>query len=155
MPWIAIIFAEVCWRIARRLPRLWQPLLASAALVLGLVVPLAYEVAYDRSGEMHIESPAQIVTILRTGQGPIYSMNPGFALWSGRPEYAWYYAADSYIPRAVGSWKSDDFKQAFAGSRAVVLFTGELDDAPAAQSYLADNFTLAYEDAYYALWLKR
>jgi hypothetical protein len=79
-------------------------------------------------------------------------MYPLFSLWSGRPEYPWYYAADALIPRLNNHLSSDDFVGAFSHSQAVVLWKGELDEYPAAQQYLQTNFTDAYEDAYYSVW---
>ena len=155
MPWVAIVFVVLAVWVAQRISRYWRSLVAAAVLVLGVVAPLGYDVMYNRGGALHVASPAQIVPILKAGDGPIYSMYPLFALWSGRPEYAWYYAADALIPRINNQLSADDFIGAFEGSRAVVLWDGELNDFPQADAYLRSNFTLAFQDAYYSVWTRQ
>ncbi|MBV9131773.1 MAG: hypothetical protein JO318_03705, partial [Chloroflexi bacterium] len=155
MPWVAIVFVVLAVWVAQRISRYWRSLVAAAVLLLGVVAPLGYDVMYNRGGALHVASPAQIVPILKAGDGPIYSMYPLFALWSGRPEYAWYYAADALIPRINNQLSADDFIGAFEGSRAVVLWDGELNDFPQADAYLRSNFTLAFHDAYYSVWTRQ
>jgi hypothetical protein len=113
---------------------------------------VGYDIAYERAGTMHVASPAHIIPLLKAGDGPIYAMYPLFSLWSGRPEYAWYYSVDSLIPRMTGEWTSDNFIDAFAGSKSVVLWDKELEGFPAAQAYLEKNFRLDYHDDYFSLW---
>jgi hypothetical protein len=154
MPWIAIVFVVLTMRVAQRISTYWRSLVGAAVLLVGVVAPVGYDVMYNRGGTMHVASPAQILPILKAGDGPIYSMYPLFALWSGRPEYPWYYAADALIPRINNELSSEDFIRAFGGSQAVVLWDGELNDFPQADAYLQGNFTLAFQDAYYSVWTR-
>jgi hypothetical protein len=159
MPWIVILFAVTAHALVLRLPmralaRRWQQLLVGTALLIGLAIPVAYDEVYYRTGTLHVASPAQIIPLLRQGNGYIYAMYPLFSLWSGRPEYPWYYSVDALIPRMTGRWTSADFIQAFAGSQAAVTYEGELDDFQEAQNYLNDEFELAYRDEYFALWVR-
>ena len=155
MPWLAILFVVAVRDALRRFSvRLWQPAMAGLVLVTALLVPVAYDEAYYRTGTMHVASPAHIIPMLEQGNGPIYAMYPLFALWSGRPEYSWYYSADALIPRMTGKWTSADFITAFTGTTAVVLWDGELNEYADAQAYLDANYQLAYQDGYFSLWLR-
>jgi 4-amino-4-deoxy-L-arabinose transferase-like glycosyltransferase len=155
LPWLTIAFAVACHDVVRRASvRVWRPALAALTLTVGLIVPAAYEEAYYRAGASHGSSPAQIVPILAQTDGYIYSIAPLYALWSGRPEYPWYYSADALMPRLVGRLTSEDLEQAFSGSQAVVLWADELHDYPQADAYLRSHFELRYQDEYYSLWLR-
>jgi 4-amino-4-deoxy-L-arabinose transferase-like glycosyltransferase len=154
MPWLAVVFAVVAVWLAQRLTAYWRALVAAAVVLLGVVAPLGYDTLYNRGGTGHVASPAQIVPILKAGNGYIYSMYPLFSLWSGRDEYPWYYAADALIPRLNNRLSGDDFITAFSGSNAVVLWNGELNDFPEADSYLHANFQLAFQDEYFTAWTR-
>lgn len=153
LPWLAILFAvATCWALGR-LMRARAGLATSAlVVVLGLLVPLAYGEYYFRTAHDHVASPAAIVPLLEQKQGPMYAMYPSFALWANRPEVAWYYAADSLIPRLTGDMRDAEFIQAFSASDSVVVFSGELTEYPTAAAYLNDHFQLRYHDDDYALW---
>jgi 4-amino-4-deoxy-L-arabinose transferase-like glycosyltransferase len=154
MPWLAIVFVVLAVWLAQRFAAYWRVLVAAAVVLLGVVAPLGYDTLYNRGGTGHVASPAQIVPILKSGNGYIYSMYPLFSLWSGRDEYPWYYAADALIPRLNNQLSADDFITAFGGSNAVVLWDGELKDFPQADSYLHANFRLAYQDENYSVWTR-
>jgi hypothetical protein len=157
LPWLAVFFAIATCGVLRRLTHIRMSLiLAGMVVVLGAVVPLAYEEFYFRTAREHVSSPAAIVPLLSADadQGNIYSMYPSFALWSRRPEVPWYFAADSLIPRLNGQLSDAQFIQVFADSRAVVLTEGELIDYPQARAYVEDNFSASYQDAYYSLWVR-
>jgi len=154
LPWLAIVFTVQCCLLLQRFASHWRHIVVSLIVVLGLVVPIGYDEVYVRYGAMHVSSPAQIVPLLKRGNGYIYSMYPLFSLWSGRPEYPWYYAADALIPRLNGEFTSSDFILAFSGSQAVVLWDHELDDYPQADAYLRREFQSTYQDQYFALWVR-
>jgi 4-amino-4-deoxy-L-arabinose transferase-like glycosyltransferase len=153
LPWLAIVFAVACVNVLEARTRLWRYALALLIVAIGVVVPAGFEEAYYRGGASHGSSPAAIVPILQQTDGYVYSLAPLFALWSGRPEYPWYYSADALMPRLVGRLTSDELIQAFAGSKAVVLWADELNDFPEADAYLRGHFELRYQDPYYSLWL--
>ena len=95
IPWLVIVFVVAMCRLAQRLTLRWRPLLVSGTLILGLVVPVAYDEVYFRTSAFHVASPAKIIPVLRQTDGYVYSMYPLFALWSGRPEYPWRYSTVS------------------------------------------------------------
>jgi len=153
LPWIATCFAVALDAVGvRLLGRWWHWLPYAIAGVLGVLVPLAYAEAYDRKGAYHVAGPRAIVQLLRGGDGYLYSMYPGFALWSGRTLYPWYNEVDSLVPRITGSIGDQDFCTVFAGSGALVLFSGELDDYPRAKAYMEAHFVREYQDADWSLW---
>jgi hypothetical protein len=154
LPWLALIFAVTCVNVARRVNAHWRLALVAGVLVLGVGIPLGYAEYYYRTARDHVSSPAQIVSMLREGSGYIYTMYPAFALWSGRAIYPWYYQADALVPRLIGRMRDSSFIEAFSGSQALVLYDGELADYPDAAAYVRQHFALAYDDPFYALWIK-
>ena len=154
MPWLAIVFVIACCGMLRRFSSHWRSLVVSLTLIMGVLVPIGYDEVYYRTGTMHVSSPANIIPLLQSGNGYIYSMYPLFALWSGRPAYPWYYTVDALIPRLTGRLTSADFIQAFSGSQAVVLYDGELNDYAEASAYLVNQFERTYHDGYFALWVR-
>jgi hypothetical protein len=154
LPFLALVAAVVGSAVARRLGRVRKPALVAAIVLLGFVLPIAYDEIYFRTGNEHVSSPAQIVPLLKQGEGYMYSMYPSFALASGRPLYPWPYAADSLIPRLGGSLTDDELISVFAGSTALVVYADELSAFPRAQAYAAEHFDVAYQDLYYTLFTR-
>jgi 4-amino-4-deoxy-L-arabinose transferase-like glycosyltransferase len=154
LPWLAVIFAVSCVNTARRMNAHWRLPLAASVLVLGVGVPFAYAEYYYRTASDHVSSPARIVSMLREGTGYIYTMYPAFALWSGRLIYPWYYQADALVPRLTGRLRDSSFIEAFAGSEALILYDGELAEYPDAAAYVRQYFALAYDDPFFALWVR-
>lgn len=155
LPWIAVVFATSVTPLVRRLSGRWStPLLVGGVLLLAGGIPVAYGEVYYRTAHDHVDSPARVVSNLRQGQGPIYSMYPSFALQSGRPLTQWYYSADSLVARLSGRIGDADFVEVFSRSQALVLWPDELAEYPAARHYVRDHFQLIHQDAYYALWTR-
>lgn len=154
LPWIACCFALAVEAIAFRwFSKLRTVLLYAAVIVLGAVAPLAYAAAYQRSS-YHVGGPQRIVAALRGDHGCVYSMYPAFGLWSGRPMCAWYYEADSLVPR-INNWIADkDFVRVFEGASALILYTGELNDYPRAKAYVESHFQRGYADSDWTLWVR-
>jgi hypothetical protein len=149
------VFAVAIYPIVQRVVGRWTPTLVGAgALVLAIAIPALYGEVYYRTAHDHVSSPSQIVSILRDGNGYVYSMYPAFALWSGREPYPWHYATDSMIARISGRLGDDDFVQVFSGSQALVLWPNELATYERARAYVDRHFTIAYTDAYYTLWVR-
>jgi hypothetical protein len=156
LPWIAYCFATALAGWGARFLRLrWNALSLSLVALLGILVPLGYAEAYERGGAYHVAGPQKIVQMLRSGDGYLYTMYPGFALWSGRSLYPWYDQADSLVPRITGAIGDRDFVNVFAGSTALVLFSGELDELPLSKAYTEAHFTREYRDADWSLWLRQ
>lgn len=156
LPWLSVCLAAAAAEVGRRASWAWWPKAIGAGIVaLAIVIPLAYDEIYYRNAHEHVSSAAPIAAALADGTGPIYSMYPSFALWSGRPECDWYYAADSLIARFTGRLRDDDFVTFFVGCPTLVLWDGELADYPRAQAYVTENFTQVLANADYALWTKK
>jgi hypothetical protein len=155
LPWIACCLAIALNTFAERaLGKRWFSISTALAAVWGVLLPLGYAEAYHRTGSFHVAGPLRILPFLRGGEGYMYSMYAGFGVWTGRSQYPWYYQADSLVPR-INGWIGDrDFVKVFSGSTALVLFPGELDDFPLASEYVQANFTRAYRDADWSLWLR-
>jgi hypothetical protein len=158
LPWIAVLFAMATCAVLHRFMQTRASVVVGGLVVLlGAVVPLAYEEVYFRTARDHVSSPAAIVPLLAADadKGYMYSMYPSFALWSKRSEVPSYWAADSLIPRLTGQMSDPQFIQAFSASQAVVLLEGELTDYPQARAYIESSFTPSYQDAYYSLWVRK
>jgi 4-amino-4-deoxy-L-arabinose transferase-like glycosyltransferase len=156
LPWLSVCLAAGAADLGRRAGWAWWPRATAAAIIaLAIVIPLAYDEAYYRTAHEHVSSAAPIAAALAEGTGPLYSMYPSFALWSGRPACASYYAADSLIARITGRFGDDDFVSLFSRCPTLVLWTGELADYPRALAYVTENFTPALTNADYALWTKK
>ncbi len=155
LPFMAIVVAVAAWAVLRRWAARWaSPLLLAGAVTAALVLPLLYGEWYYRTAHDHVSGPARIVAELRGGDGYLYTMYPSFALQSGRQLYPWRYAADSLVPRITGRLDDNDFIRVFSGSQALVLYTDELADYPAARAYVEREFHRVYVDPYYALWVR-
>jgi hypothetical protein len=160
LPWLSITAAAALLELSRRLgpwisERMSLRALAIGALCLATLVPLGYEEVYYRTAHDHGSSAAEIVGGLAATEGPMYSMYPSFALWTGRETCGSYYAADSLIARITGRLADDDFVSLFARCPTLVLWTGELDGYPRAKEYVAQNFSLGSSNLDYALWTRR
>src|SRR5579859_1092377 len=154
LPWLAIVASVAGVMLLRKVMRRWRPVVIGAIALLGVAVPAAYGEYYYRTAHDHVSSPAQIVSLLRQDDGYIYSMYPSFSLWSGRPIYPWYFQADALVPRLNGRLTDDGFIEAFAGSKALVLYAYELADYPNARAYVEANFHQTYADNFFALWVR-
>lgn len=153
LPWLAVLFAVCATRLLERAVSRWaRHALIAGTLTLGVAVPPIYAEVYHRTAHDHVSSPAQIVSLLRQETGYIYSMYPGFALWSERDLYPWPYVADSLIPRITGEIGDEDFVRVFSGCQSLVLWPGELTEYPLARAYVESHFRVAYKDEHYTLW---
>jgi dolichyl-phosphate-mannose-protein mannosyltransferase len=159
LPWLSLVVAVAAAEVLPRLPRTVAPSwsargLAAVALALGILVPIAYGELYYRTAHDHVSSAAQVVDALAATSGPLYSMYPSFALWTGRPTCGSYYDADSLIARITGRIGDDDLAAIFAKCSALVLWPGELSDYPKASAYVSANFTPSLTNQDYALWVR-
>jgi hypothetical protein len=160
LPWLSVAAAAGLVQAARqlspRISRAWSTrAIAAAALALAIVVPIGYAEAYYRTAHDHVSSPAQIVDALGPASGPLYSMYPSFALWTGLQACGDYYVADSLIARVTGRMRDDDFVSLFSRCRSLVLWTGELDEYPKTAAYVAANFDARVTNQDYALWTRK
>jgi hypothetical protein len=156
LPLLAVVFAIVVDQAGTRWLRArWTPVALALIAVLGLLAPLGYAETYERSASGHVAEPREILQLLRSDSGVLYTMYPAFGLWSGRPLYPWYYRADSLVPR-INGWVSDkDFVDVFRGSTTLVLYPGELDDYPDARAYVRANFAETHKGAEWVVWSRR
>jgi hypothetical protein len=155
LPWIASTAAVLIDELGGRfVARRWPAVFAVVLVVLGVAAPLGYAETYERRASAHVSAPKQILALLPKDGGYLYSMYPGFGLWSGRSIFPWYYQADSLVPRLNGWIPETEFIQVFEGSTALVLYAGELDPFPAAREYVSRHFGQRYSDSDWTLWVR-
>jgi 4-amino-4-deoxy-L-arabinose transferase-like glycosyltransferase len=132
-----------------------QPRWAAAAICATAVfASYIFVEVYNRAARDHTSSPARIVAQLREVPGPVYTLVPDFALWSGQRMPDWYYVVDSYLPRIVGFLGDADFERLMGRSNAAVLSPGEFSQYPRTTALLAKDFRRTYADAYWELWVR-